>query len=41
VIVDQQGRYFMQLRDNTLTITFSGYGTLFDDEIENEETPNK
>ena len=39
LIVDQNGRYLMQLRDNIPTITFPGYWSLFGGALENKETP--
>ena len=38
LILDKQGRYLMQLRDDVPTITFPGYWSLFGGAVENEET---
>lgn len=39
LIVDGQGRYLLQLRDNVPTITFPAYWSLFGGELEGLETP--
>ena len=39
LIVDGQGRYLLQLRDNVPTITFPAYRSLFGGELEGLETP--
>ncbi|MBP03143.1 MAG: NUDIX hydrolase [Rhodospirillaceae bacterium] len=39
LIVDGQGRYLLQLRDNVPTITFPAYWSLFGGALEGLETP--
>ena len=40
IIIDAQGRYLFQLRDDIPTITFPGYWGLFGGALESLETPN-
>ena len=40
IIIDAQGRYLLQLRDDIPTITFPGYWGLFGGALESLETPN-
>jgi hypothetical protein len=37
LIVDQQGQYLVQFRNNISTISFPGYWSLFRGAIENDE----
>jgi ADP-ribose pyrophosphatase YjhB (NUDIX family) len=39
LIVDQQGQYLVQFRNNISTISFPGYWSLFCGAVENDETP--